>query len=89
MSLYRIDGFTLSVNDITTWIAGFITLFRNGKLRKKHLPPEIVEIMSHHEDEKKNLQEIFAWLKNNEHYMKEFVTMVQEGMTDMAIEKNQ
>ena len=38
MSQFKIDGFILSVNDLYTWINGFITLYRKDKLKRVHLP---------------------------------------------------
>jgi hypothetical protein len=87
MSLYKIDGMTLSVNDFYTWISGFITLYHKGMLRKKKIPAGLVEIMKNETDEKKLLQDILVYLKEHEEHMEKFVNMVKEGVTELAIEK--
>lgn len=87
MSQFKIDGFILSVNDIYTWINGLITLFRKNKLKRVHLPREIVDIMKKHEADRETADELLAYLSHNDHYMATFVDIVKKGMTELAIEK--
>lgn len=87
MSLYKIDGFVLSVDELYTWIAGFVTLYRKGMLRKKKLPREILEIMKREKEDRHATQDVLVYLKEHEDYMAEFVHMIKEGMADLAIEK--
>ena len=89
MSLYKIDGFVLSVSELYTWIAGFVTLYRKGRLRRKHIPESIVEILHREKDDKAATQEILVYLKSNEDYMAQFVRLVKDGVTDLAIEREQ
>ena len=87
MSQFKIDGFILSVNDLYTWINGFITLFRKDKLKKVRLPREIVDIMKTHDPDKETADALLMYLSNNDHYMSRFVDIVKDGMAEIAIEK--
>lgn len=42
----RIDGHEFSVNQLYSWIGGLITLYRNGKLQKVKLHPDLENILS-------------------------------------------
>jgi hypothetical protein len=87
MSLYKIDGFVLSVDEFYTWIAGFVTLYRRGKLRRKKLPQEIVDIMKREKEDRHATQHVLEYLEEHEDFMAEFVRIIKEGMADLAIEK--
>lgn len=87
MSQFKIDGFILSVNDIYTWIDGFIQLFRKDKLQKVKLPQEILDIMLLNNQDKKTADAILSYLSNNDHYMSRFIDIVKDGMADLAIDK--
>jgi hypothetical protein len=88
MSLFRIDGYTLPVNEIFTWIAGFVTIHRKGMLSEAHLPGELDEIMDRQGDDKKAIQEILVYLNDNPDYMDKFIKIVKNGMTVLATEKH-
>ena len=87
MSLYKIDGFVLSVDELYTWIAGFVNLYRKGRLRRKKIPEGIVDIMHRERDDKQAAQELLEFLKAHEEHMAMVVRLVKDGMGDLAIER--
>jgi hypothetical protein len=87
MSLYKIDGFLLSVDELYTWIAGFVTLYRKGRLRRKRIPQDIVDLLAREKDDRLAIQEVLVYLKQHEDYMAEFIRMVKEATADLAIER--
>ncbi|MFA5088963.1 MAG: hypothetical protein WC552_08040 [Candidatus Omnitrophota bacterium] len=88
MSLYKIDGHILSVNELITWIAGFITLFEKGKLKNKRIPPALLKILSENSDAKETSNKVLIYLKENEDYLPVLIKIVQFGFTELAIEKH-
>ena len=87
MSLFKIDGYVLPVNEIYTWIAGFVTLSRKGWIKSKEIPKEVAAILKQ-DDDKEVVQDIMVYLKKDEDYLKILIDIVKEGMTELAIEKS-
>lgn len=87
MSLYKVDGHFMSVDEFYTWCMGFVVLYRKGRLEHKKLPGEVHEIMKD-PDDKKVGKALMAYLKGNEDYMNDFIKLVQDGIMEMAVEKD-
>lgn len=87
MSLYKIDGFLLSVDELYTWVGGFVVLYRKGRLRRKKIPQQIVDIMAQEKDDRRATQDVLVYLKQNEDYMAEFIKMIKDATADLAIER--
>ena len=87
MSLFKIDGYVLSMNEVTSWIGGFIKLYRNNHLRRVKLPGEIVAIMKEKKSDQDALHDLLVYLKEHDDYMPEFIDIVKEATTTLAMEK--
>ncbi len=87
MSQYKIDGHILSVNEFFTWVNGFIMLYRKGMIKRKKLPKEVVRIMKSNGGDKDAAQQIMIYLKKDEDFLNDLIAMVQEGATELALEK--
>lgn len=87
MSQYKIDGHILSVNEFFTWVNGFVVLYRKGMLKKKKLPKEVVRIMKENSVDKDAAMKVLAYLKKDEDFLNDLIAMVQEGATELALEK--
>jgi hypothetical protein len=68
-------------------MAGFVNLYRKGRLRRKKIPEGIVEIMQREHDDKQAAQELLVFLKAHEEHMAMVVRLVKSGMADLAIER--
>lgn len=85
MSLYKIDGHIMSVDEMVTWIGGFITLSRQGRLEGKKIPAGAADILKNGDD-KKVLKEMMVYLKSDEDFMPVMMDIVRKGVTDIAFE---
>lgn len=87
MSQYKIDGHIMSVNELYTWVNGFIVSYRKGLLKKKKLPPEVVSIMKKNRESKEAAQQLLIYLKKDEDFLNDLIAMVREAATEIALEK--
>ena len=83
MSIYRIDGYVLSVPDLYKWIGSFIAIYRMGKIPGRIVPNDILESLKNSNDEKV-VQAILAYLKNDEEFIGELINIVREKAPEVA-----
>ncbi len=90
MSLFRIDGHVLPVDELYTWVEGFILLYRRGRLTGKdgQIPQAVHVILEQEQEMKVAADALLAYLGEDEDFMPILVATVKVGMTDLAIEKH-
>ena len=87
MSLYKIDGFVLSVDELYTWIAGFVSLHRRGRLRGKKLPRAITDILKREKEDRAATHALLVYVEENEKTLGDIILLTREGMAELAVEK--
>jgi len=87
MSIYRLDGVTLSVPELYKWLHGYILLYKKGHLEKSEIPEPLrhdLETLGYEELAEKMLE----YLKGHEEFLRIIIDVVKEHALDALIEKH-
>ena len=87
MSIYRINGITLSVPELYKWLQAYIILYRKGHLKKREIPEPLKQYFETLDGEELT-EKILQHLKEQEDFLKTLIEMVKEHALDALIEKH-
>ncbi|MEW6202992.1 MAG: hypothetical protein AB1546_13530 [bacterium] len=87
MSIYRINGITLSVPELYKWLQAYIILYRKGHLNKREIPQPLKQYFEALDGEEL-AGKILEYLKEREDFLKTLIDAVKEHALDALIEKH-